>query len=60
MGSDVIYGVVDEERKLNVFWSAPEVLAALPEFPGQLIYAVEVWRDQHRPGPGGAGDQAGL
>jgi DNA uptake protein ComE-like DNA-binding protein len=52
---EVIYGISDEESRLNLNHAGPEELAKLPGMPPEIVAALVDWRDEdHNVSPGGA------
>lgn len=53
---EVVYGIQDEDRKININTASQPVLARLPGFDQELAEEVEDWRADHA----GLGEEAGL
>jgi len=54
-GNGIIYGIRDEESRINVNYADPEVLAKLPDISPDVIPAIVDWRDDdNNVSPGGA------
>jgi len=54
-GGNIIYGLSDEESRLNVNYAAAEELAKLPGMSPDIVAAILDWRDaDHNISPGGA------
>jgi DNA uptake protein ComE-like DNA-binding protein len=52
---EVVYGISDEESRLNVNYAAAEDMAKLPGMTPEIVAAIMDWRDEdHNVSPGGA------
>src|SRR3954464_4001956 len=53
-GGGVIYGIRDEESRLNINTCSPEELTRLQDMPPETAAAIQDWRDRdNNPQPGG-------
>src|SRR5204863_4645204 len=54
-GGGVVYGIADEESRLNLNYAGPEELAKLPGMAPEIVAAIVDWRDEdNNVSPGGA------
>ena len=54
-GNGIIYGIRDEESRINVNYADPEELAKLPDMSADVVAAMVDWRDDdNNVSPGGA------
>ena len=54
-GSGIIYGIRDEECRINVNYAQPEELAKIPDMSADIVAAIVDWRDNDdNVSPGGA------
>src|SRR5947207_12752686 len=45
-GGGVVYGIADEESRLNLNYAGPEELAKLPGMAPEIVAAIMDWRDE--------------
>jgi len=51
----IIFGVSDEESRVNLNAASPDVLKKLPQIPGEVVASIQDWRDaDNEVTPGGA------